>query len=189
MDISAERDDDGYHHDGTSSRRSSSGRWKDGTCNWCQLYYCACCCTTIALSQVMTRLQLNWLAQPLATTYRPKYSACRVVTAIVIAVMLLHILAANGHGNKNASLIVGIMKVVSLPLMVWVIYIQYKTRKTIRARYQIREECFPGAEDCACAFCCPVWSVIQMSRQTGNFDRQRASCCSETGLEDPMDIV
>jgi Cys-rich protein (TIGR01571 family) len=211
MDISAERNDDGYNNDDgvTSARRISNGRWKDGTCDWCTLYLCTAFCSVISLAQVMTRMQLNWLGQ---STYRAssrgslttKYSACRVVTAIVIGYTVLYFLQLSafldelddGNSNKNKKgqspkssttmdvVLVSIMPFVSLTYGVWCLYIHYKTRVTIRGRYQIREECCPGVDDCMCVLCCPFWSVIQMSRHTGDFDRQRASCCSETGLED-----
>jgi hypothetical protein len=182
MDISAERNDDGYNNDDgvTSARRISNGRWKDGTCDWCTLYLCTAFCSVISLAQVMTRMQLNWLGQ---STYRAssrgslttKYSACRVVTAIVIGYTVLYFLQLSafldelddGNSNKNKKgqspkssttmdvVLVSIMPFVSLTYGVWCLYIHYKTRVTIRGRYQIREECCQGSTTACASYAVP----------------------------------
>jgi hypothetical protein len=47
-----------------------TGKWKDGLLNCCSLgflhssFWCALCCTQIAMAQVMARMQLTWLGEP-----------------------------------------------------------------------------------------------------------------------------
>lgn len=215
--VTDQRDNNNTNHEGPS------GQWKDGTYDWITLYLCTACCTVISLSQVMTRMRLNWLAQPQQQQEQEhsspggrsgrrhrrrrhkQYSACQVVTAIVLGYWALRYLTwgstlaaiteaiaadrqENDEDNHNstttmASALMGLMPIVSCTYCLWSIYINCRTREMVRARYQIPEESCRGTEDLLCACCCPFWSVIQMSRHTGDFHHQRAVFFNETGLE------
>lgn len=168
------------------------------------------CCPIVALGQVMTRLRLDWLARPLPVV-EARYSTCAIVTAIVALPWLLHMISFviaviheeekhhedEKDGSKNNNnypygsdevqawhFISSFGGMLGLVLVVWRFYITCQTRREIRRRHNIQEECCTGCEDCCCACCCPRLAIYQMSRHTGDFKRERAACCNATGLVD-----
>ena len=170
-------------------------------------------CPIVALGQVMTRLRLDWLARPLPVV-ETRYSTCAVVTAIVALPWLLHMASfilvvidedvkhhddndkdGNNNNNNNNPFFrsnelrawhfnSSLGGILGLVLVFWRIYILCQTRREIRRRHNIQEECCTGCEDCCCACCCPHLAIYQMSRHTGDFTRHRAACCNATGLVD-----
>ena len=79
-------------------------------------------------------------------------------------------------------LIYGVKRAFSLAVGVFSIYVVIKTRRHIRKRSGILETSCQGCEDCCCATFCQCCTVIQMARQTAEYETYAGQCFSETGL-------
>ena len=166
-------------------------------------------CPIIPLGQVMTRLRLDWLARPLTAPTR--YSTCATVTAICalpwlftlvyfVGTIVPDVLAEtgkeNGDNDQNdedddntptgAVLYLIVKSILVTTITIWQCFLLCQTRREIRRRDNIREECCCSGdcEDCCCACCCPHLAIYQINRHTGDFTHQRAVCCNATGLMD-----
>lgn len=64
----------------------------------------------------------------------------------------------------------------------------WRTRKAVRGRYAIPEECW--CSDIICVWCCKCCTVTQFGRHTADYDKYASVCCNATGLPDEHpDIV
>jgi Cys-rich protein (TIGR01571 family) len=138
------------------------------------------------MGQVMQRLRLDWLGRP-TTEYNAKntFKLCAVVfAAYYIYTNFLFPPQIYQYGS-----FMYIMRSFGHVLFVlWTVYALSNTRAFVRAKYQIREEIYPGYEDVGCALLCPCCTVAQIARHTGEYETYPSVCISETGLpqEAPM---
>jgi len=166
------------------------GHWRDGLCDCCMYGCChpmlcnAYCFPIVAISQVMTRLNLNPCAFHGSATYTFKVAVLITVSYVIFNFTVNIIITAQGYG-PDETLPPGIfwpVCIVSNVVWVYFMVVVIKTRIRIRDRYHIPTVCCGGLEDCCCAICCPCCVVSQMGRHTTNYRTERAYCCTSTGL-------
>lgn len=174
-----------------------TGRWKDGlmdcfTNGVCHpALWCAWCCHSIAIGQVMSRMQLTWLGQPGPITRTQQ--AFKVVVILTISYYVYSIAletAAFEYSIEAEPLLFSYLRVAgSLLFMLWSVYSLWRTRETVRARYQIKEQICNGCEDFCCSLWCSCCTVAQIMRHTGEYETYPGVCCSATGHPPGTPIV
>ncbi|CAB9519314.1 expressed unknown protein [Seminavis robusta] len=159
------------------------GRWRNGLCDCYQVILCtpmcimATCCSTIELSQVMTRLGLDWCGNP-----DPAKAAGTFATIVLIMLCFW----------ASSVMLFGL---VTVPCMiVYSVTIYTRTRYEMRRHFQINSQychwCHGAAEDCAITFCCQCCATIQMARHTHYEHRYHYKFDTITGLpEDAPKLV
>ena len=170
------------------------GQWKDGlfSCLSHGIFHphlwCSFCCCNIMLGQVMSRMKFSWLGSP---TYGPDASTTFKIVAVLVASFLVFVIAMDsyeysfiitGETNQISPLVTLCKLVAYLSFLFWSIYSMSKTRFHIRAMYAIPEYHFPGYEDLVLSTCCCCCTVAQMARHTGDYDRNKATVFTNTGL-------
>lgn len=177
------------------------GVWKDGLCECCKFGPChpmllnAICFPQILMAQVLTRLKLDMFANPtLEQEWRMTFK--RILILVVIYFLFTNIFSCPGPDfgtNEKGEIISTESKcphwqrslhgIVSTAFLLYTLIVLMKTRASVRARYEIPEQCCAGGmEDCCCAFWCSCCTVAQLARQTADYDQTRAVCCTDTGL-------
>jgi Cys-rich protein (TIGR01571 family) len=154
------------------------GRWKDGLFD-CFRFGCfhphvwnAFLCPQIIMSQVLTRLKLNWLANEAPDHEWKGTFACifRLVCLYWIVTTLLY-----WYQYRYT-----LYQLVSWSFGIYTWLILSKLRHAIRIRYEIPSHSI--WDDLCVSLWCGACAVAQMSRQTCDYDQQPAACCSPTGL-------
>lgn len=175
-----------------------TGRWKDGLFDFCHYgcfhphFWCALCCKELAMAQVMQRLRLSWLGEPLEGDRA--LSTFRTVVTIVICYVVFDfsmdmLLGGSGQGGyyyssyENMNPVLPTLKnLVALLFSLWSTFALYKMRRNVRSEFSIPEQNCVGCEDCMCAVFCGCCSVAQIARHTGDYETYSAMWCTETGL-------
>jgi Cys-rich protein (TIGR01571 family) len=173
-------------------------RWKDG------LFACfrygifhpslwnALCCPELLLSQLLTRLNMTWLAE------REERSSptFRRITFLFIALYLvdkllsppLSELKLDGRGGVSYEPSPSTMFkelflfCLSIPMSIYSFIVLIKLRAAVRNKNGIRTGMFGHLEDFWCVCCCHCCIIAQMARQTADYEQEPASCCSKNGL-------
>jgi len=183
-----------------------TGAWRDGICSFlahgvCHPMCClACWCNPLALGQVATRMKLDALGSPVLR--ESWWSAFKVLALIFVIYIGLdqtfsilvdpyYQLELDENGDwvqADVEIPVWVIVMVALRALirflffVYILFVMIRTRAHIRSRYGIPEQCCSGCEDCCCSFWLPCCTVTQMARHTADYDRYKASCCTDTGL-------
>jgi Cys-rich protein (TIGR01571 family) len=168
-----------------------TGRWKDELCDCftegiCHpSLWCSCCCSCIAMGQIMSRMQLTWLGGPgpLEQTRQTFFVIVLLTLAYWLFEISFNVLEFYEANDVIAAptYILLPMEIVSYIFIVWYVVALCRTRKTVRERYQIPENSCTGCEDCCCAFWCQCCVTAQMLRHTGEYEHYPGVCCSATG--------
>jgi Cys-rich protein (TIGR01571 family) len=173
-------------------------RWKDGlfACFGYGIFHPslwnALCCPEILLSQVLTRLNMTWLAER-AERSSPTF---RRITFLFIALCLVDTLLSpplldlqfDGQGGVSYAPSQSTMFkelflfCLSIPMSIYSFIILVKLRAAVRNKYGIQTGMFAWLEDFWCVFCCHCCIIAQMARQTADYEQEPASCCSKNGL-------
>jgi Cys-rich protein (TIGR01571 family) len=179
-------------NENTNSASIPRGRWKDSLCSCCKhgcchpSLICAWCFPSIAVAQVMKRLNLRMSGRE-----GTNKQASRTFFIILLITVLFHLFSSNfllQHvSSKNCDkwfiqIYPWLISIVPSLFTVFVICLIMRTRHHIRNRYNIPERNCVGCEDCCVSFFFPCCAVAQMSRHTADYDTYRALCCSNTGL-------
>jgi Cys-rich protein (TIGR01571 family) len=161
-----------------------------------------------ALAQVMQRLNLNWIANPIQgvppNTFFTVFSltAAFLVCHYILALAVMAVLpqdnstTTNGYnpygtnttnptGDIPTSFYVFyfVQHALVFAFFLYSLIITIKTRYYIRKKYAIRtQNCDESLEDCCCSCWCHGCTVCQMARHTADYDTYSARCCSSTGL-------
>jgi Cys-rich protein (TIGR01571 family) len=148
-----------------------------------------------ALAQVMQRLNLNWLANPVQgvppNTFTTIFSlmaaflVCDLVLTLAMQAVLPQDNSTNPTGDIPTSFYVFsfLRNSLKFAFFLYGIIITIKTRYYIRNKYAIRaQDCGESLEDCCCSFWCHGCTICQMARHTADYDTYSARCCSSTGL-------
>jgi len=180
----------------TGTATSVIGRWKDdlfactrhGICH--PSFLNACCCQLVLLGQVMTRLKMNWKAQPappeeVKNTFRNMV----IVTVVMVITMVMttpqfDIDIDDEFGNltivqEDPSVTYHFLQ---FTYFVYALYVVMKVRKAVRERDSIPAGKCGNLEDVCCAYFCGCCTVSQMSRQTANYDDEQAAFFTSDGL-------
>lgn len=183
-------------------RMNIYGKWKDGVCDCFKhgifhpMVWNACCFTLVAMSQVMTRLKLNWIAIPAKTDKEIKrtFAITVFITVFVLVfnsilgmIMTFEINMNTNEENEITTIEVSplyeivnlIRNIINFFSMIYTIYTITKTRLYVREKYSIKGSCF---EDCCLSFWCSCCTVAQMARHTTDYDSYPGRCCTSTGL-------
>lgn len=177
--------------------KAPTGRWKDGFLDCCSTgilhpsFWCSLCCTQIAMAQVISRMQLNWLGEP-GTAYSTRKSFNVIVILVVCYIFYSSSLelAAMPFDEKERPLLLPALKFLGIFLFsLYSVYALCRTRETVRARFQIPEQYCMGCEDLCCSIFCGICTVSQMLRHTGEYETYPGTCCTKTGHPDDAPLV
>ena len=170
------------------------GRWRDRLCDCgaygiCHaLFLTTFFCPLLALSQVMTRLNYDFLGRP--TNGKPATTAWCTMWSILIFLVTMNGLIYTAYCYKwkqntplstadHAAIII-----LNAYALIYAIYSTASTRASLREKYMIREHRFFDLEDCCCATFCMPCTICQMARHTAHYDEIDAACCKSTGLSE-----
>lgn len=176
------------------------GYWKDGLFDCFSLgilhssVICAFCCTQIAMGQVMQRARLDWLG--FHSTKEIAMGTFRIVLVLSISSIIfsnaMDLYEDNfwNNGQEPPAFVLTLKYCGEFLFALWAIFALYKTRRSIRQRYDIPEERCHGCEDLACSILCSCCTIAQLARHTGEYETYQGKFCSETGLppEAPMAV-
>jgi len=164
------------------------GRWKDGLCSCfnhgcCHAMLCnAICFPFVAISQVMTRLNLSLLGN--TSSSNKTFLTAIFVTFLIFIVNIIDI-----STNPDPSYI---SLAAFLFYLFILLYTTTITRYYIRNKYNIPTYkccgCSGECEDVCCAFFCNCCVITQMARHTADYDTYNGYCCTKTGLPDSVDF-
>jgi Cys-rich protein (TIGR01571 family) len=186
------------------------GRWRDGLCDCFQLGIChpqfwmAWCCFPIALGQVMTRLNLNWLGNSMEEhpsswpAFKVLLISCIIWLSLDYAFSLFIVVSvpggseeyyyyddqylSSGVHSSPYSILSAIRQVMAYAYGLFLLILMIRVRSLVRSKYSIPEQTCTGCEDCCCSFWCHCCVVAQMARHVNDYQHNHASCCSDTGL-------
>jgi len=179
----------------TGTASSVIGRWKDDlfACTRHGIFHpsflSACFCQLCLLGQVMTRLKMNWMAQP-----APPEEVKKTFRNMIIVTVAMGITAAtftpeitidmDAEGNptfvtKDPSFLYSFLQ---FTYFVYIMYVMMKVRKAVRERDSIPVGKCGSFEDVCCAYWCGCCTTSQMARQTANYDDDQAAFFTSDGL-------
>ena len=170
------------------------GRWRDsltscfvnGICHPSVLN--ALWCPLLALGQIMTRVGLDFMGNPVgAATKKGGVTPWGVMVLVVFFWTLMN-LAVFGAFNYKWSRGMELsaadwmsLVVVNSAGILFTIYAVASTRASVREKYLIRESRFLDLEDCCCATFCMPCAICQMSRHTASYNDHDGICCNARG--------
>jgi len=174
----------------------SSGKWKDDifACTRFGIFHpsflVACCCQFALLGQVMTRLKVDWKANPVAgDEWKKTFRNVVVISCVYIALDVMLTPTTPEIDADDFQAIIDNMpdpnpvaQFLSAVYFLYMLYVITKVRKLIRQRDGIPEKNCVGCEDVACALCCGCCTVSQMARQTADYDTEEAAFFTTDGL-------
>jgi Cys-rich protein (TIGR01571 family) len=170
------------------------GRWRDslfscfihGICHSSVLT--ALWCPLPALGQIMTRVGLDFMGNPVgAATKKGGITPWGVMGLVVLfwTIMNLAVFGAfNYKWSRGMELSLAdwaSLAVVNAAGILFTIYAVASTRASVREKYLIRESRFLDLEDCCCATFCMPCTICQMSRHTASYNDHVGICCSARG--------
>jgi Cys-rich protein (TIGR01571 family) len=180
----------------SSSFDIPTGRWRDGICD-CFTYgafhaqcWLSCCCSLIALGQLMTRLNLNAIGKPASSRLRGYTSPFYVMTFLVAIYWLCFVVPYYAKLIQNPSSKPSPWyNVLMFSFFVYFVTAHTRTRNLVRRKFKIGKS-FGCFGDCCCAFWCSACSVCQMASHTADYrNRHKARCCTETGLDEDVEPI
>lgn len=173
----------------TSSSTAPLGHWRDGLCDCCAPGCChasclnALCFRQILMGQVLVRMQLTWCGFPAKSRAQYKQTFHTLLWLTVgYWTMWIFFHCDDDHGGNCHGWRHGVLGTVRLLWSLYTIIVMSRLRKAVRERYQIPQTQCMGCEDCCCAVFCSCCTMAQLARQTADYERQRAYCCTDTGL-------
>ena len=143
----------------------------------------------VALSQIMTRMGLDFLGRPSNDVPRHGFWSTRGMINLVLGFWAgLNVVVLIGIGVKASAGVavsgpdVAALILVNISLVVYVVLAAATTRRSIRDQYLIPAERFGALADVILStFCLPV-TLAQMGRHTASYDNHVAVFCNDTGL-------
>lgn len=180
----------------------NKGKWKDGlfSCFRFGLFHphlwVAWMCPQILLGQILTRLNMTWLARPSV----PKSPMQSLMAKIFLFFLLLSIYDAfitpplfEVTVNEKGEMILHqnlqhrwhqmMYILLSLPMTIYGAMVVIKLRAAIRSKYGIPTGRLGRMEDCCYVSCCNCCVISQLARQTADYDEEPAAWCSTTGMQ------
>jgi Cys-rich protein (TIGR01571 family) len=168
------------------------GHWKDKMYDVCKhgcfhaAVWNSTFCPLLALSQIETRLNLDFLG-------RPEHTQGGLSNRITMFIVTLFWLCMNGvlftgfdyKWSQRMELSYAdwsALALVNLSMFGFVVFVSQSTRSSLRERFMIREQRCYDLEDLWCSTFCLPCAISQMHRHTANYDDYEAICCSKNGL-------
>lgn len=180
---------------------SPTGRWKDGMLSFFSYgffhssLWCACCCTQLAMAQVMTRMRLTFLGEPgsIESTKNTFTIVATLFASYTIYSIALEIAAPTPQSADDPKIdpIVSFLKAIGgVFFTLYVIYALMKTRQFVRNKYSIPEGRLGACEDLICSVACSCCTIAQMARHTGEYEKYSGKCFSTKGLPEsaPLNV-
>lgn len=155
-----------------------------------------CClafwCTPVALGQLLTRMRLDWKAEPIGED-KPRMSTFLIlVITFVTYIIIDNILDifsdpwdkfdTNDDEEELSTkeiIIECVRGTLSFLFSLYVLVLLIKARGYIRSKYEIPGS---GVKDCCASFWCSCCALTQMARHTADYETYNAACCTDTGL-------
>jgi Cys-rich protein (TIGR01571 family) len=169
-----------------------TGKWKDSLFNCCSLgichpsLLCSWCCNSIAMGQIISRVQLTWLGEigPISRTNQ-SFGIIVILTICYFIYSFALFFASMSYANNittDEPLLLHYLRIGGTIFYTsWSIYTLYRIRQNVRIRYQIPEHYCRGCEDICCSVFCSCCTVAQLMRHTGEYETYPGVCCSKTG--------
>ena len=167
-----------------------TGKWNDdifactryGICH--PSLICALCCRFVLIGQIMTRLKLDWLANPAPAGEWSK--TFKTLVYITVAYIVLAILFAPSDPEDDQS---SFSQLINFCFAIFLWFLLTKVRKIVRQRQNIPEKNCIGCEDFCCAFWCGCCTIAQLARQTTDYDEEEARFLTSDGLSPKTPVV
>jgi Cys-rich protein (TIGR01571 family) len=162
---------------------TATGAWKDDLCACDRYGICspsfinAACCPLILVGQVMTRLKLDWFANPAPLGEWSK--SFMIMAYLTIGYAIFSVLFSPTSPDEEAS---PFYSLISFSYGVLGLILITKVRKAVREKYSIPEENCIGCEDFCCAFWCGCCTVSQLARQTADYDFEEQRFFTKDGI-------
>jgi PLAC8 family len=189
--------------------QEEDGKWKDSLFSFLRHGLChpslcqAIWCPQILMAQVLTRLKLDWMAQP-GPDSAWQYTFRRIFT-IVLVYWLIYLTMAPPTSayeydeNTHTSVLLpgaypawkNTVYTMSFWLFtVYTVIVMTRLRRQVRVRYDISVK-YPAYmgdlwEDACVSIWCGCCSIAQLARQTADYDKEGAAYCTKTGLVDDV---
>lgn len=166
------------------------GRWRDsllscfvnGICHPSVLN--ALWCPLLALGQIMTRVGLDFMGNPVVAGNITPWGVMGFVV-VFWTIMNLAVFGAFNYkwsrGMELSDADWASLFVVNAAGIMFTIYAVASTRASVREKYLIRESRFLDLEDCCCATLCMPCTICQMSRHTASYNDHDGICCNAIG--------
>ena len=194
-----------------SATRTPLGKWKDSlfACTRFGYFHPSLCnaifCPQLLMAQVLTRLRMNWRGQENApeTEWRRTYRRVLLVVSLYWGLSALLapppplLLPDTATGDilvtppvqQQPPLHQFLYRLVFWSFAMYTTVVLARLRRVVRRQSGISPFRVPafwrvGAslEDLCLSFWCGCCTVAQVARQTCEYERERASCCSNNGL-------
>lgn len=169
------------------------GHWRDGLCACCRYGFCypmfwlALCLPPLALGQIMTRMNLTFLA----TRGPSNKTFCTICIILFVYWFIMSLFSMYIAQSPDTYISLESYLQSSLHFAFWLycLIITIRTRQYIRKRCSIPTTCCGCLEDCCCAFFCGFCTITQMARHTADYDIHTSFCCTKNGLFRDTQIV
>lgn len=104
-------------------------------------------------------MQLTWLGHPgPITRTQQAFKVVLILTVSYYVYCMALETAAFEYTPEDEPMIFSYLRIAgSLLFMLWSVYALCRTRETVRARYQIKEQICSGCEDLCCSVWCSCW--------------------------------
>jgi len=195
---------------GNGTDEISLGKWKDSLfgCLRHGLFHPslwnAMCCPQLLMAQILTRMKMSWLGEENIPDHEWRRTFRRMLVIVclywgftsLVAPPTPILLSDPATGNvlvappqsTQPPINYILYRVLFWSFSLFTVLLMTRLRRAVRRRYEIplQSSSVLGVvsplEDFCVSFWCGCCAVAQMSRQTADYDRQPAACCSATGL-------
>jgi len=177
------------------------GAWKSGLWN-CFEYgichkalLCAVCFPPLLVGQLLTRMKMTWSGIPSSDSEEFK-KTFRIVLVLSICYYLIDTIFScmeelpvevDGEitmvlNEDCPSWKANLSFWAAGSFGVYIFVVMIRLRMAIRQKYNIPQENCGVCEDCCCMYFCGCCSLVQMAKQTADYEKEEAFCLSTTGL-------
>lgn len=195
---------------GTDKEEAPLGKWSDSLFDCTRHGYFhsslwnAICCPQLLMAQILTRMRMSWLGEENIPDHEWRRTFRRMFVVVclywgvtpLLAPPAPILLSDPATGNVLVAPPQSTQPRVNqflYRLSFWLfslssLFLMTRLRRAVRRRYEIPLVlssvlgAFSPLEDLCVSFWCGCCAVAQMARQTADYDRQTAACCSTTGL-------
>jgi len=193
-------DDDHCQHPPTRVRTfrdmsAPKNTWRDGVLDCLGDGLChpmllnSLCCPTVALSQIMARMQFNFFGYR-AVTLNSRTSL-RTLFFVKTFTLLAHFAYAYTLVRAPTVTVYFLslipLLLLDLGLIIHFFRMMIRTRRAVRDEYRIPPFC-TRSEDVLCSIFCTCCTLSQMGRHTADYETYRPFCCSDTGLPNHVEM-